>query len=295
MGMMNLCYFRDADTGKLGNIFEENDIQSHYSPAGYMTFKPIAEGFSGNGRARSERLKAHLEDKSISGYLTVTHPHHTSQKGVLIIATDYMVDLCIHRLPESCESFESALAALTRDYRKDLMRYRHSIGRDHELVTKKTLVSERPELIVEHGTENAVPGQNVGHLVGMNFDHIHEDIKDKRNNAAKDISEAYHSLVEVSESNAPYPVNSMRFGPLSKYQSLIHWASLTESDVVIVEYDHLTPARLFKGDRETRNTPDTLLRQIKDMPSQTISESMHLKEYVLMKEFFASQGILINL
>lgn len=295
MGMMNLSYFRDKDIDKLRNIFDESDLQSHFGSSGYMTFNPIAESDEMPGGHHANRLKAYYQDGDISGYLSASHPHHTSQKGVIIMTTDYMVDLCLHDLPESCESFSEALDYLTKAYRKDLMRRRHFIGRDHPMVTKKKLLAENPELIVTHGKEDAVPGQNLGHLVSMNFDCIDEGANDTVNNAAKDISEAYHSLVECPESSAPEPVFIMRYGPLGKYHGLYHWLSLTEADVVILEYRHFLPTRAFSGHREKRNTAYSLMKKINEMPEGSVSESIYLKEYVLMKEFFASQGYEINL
>lgn len=295
MGMMNLSFFCDEHADKMKNIFQESSNQSHHSSAGYMALHPIIFDLSQNGASQSKRLLRYWQEDRISGYLNSTHPHHTSQKGVMILTTDYMVDLCLQQLPDDCENFEGALSALAREYRKSLMRYRYFIGRDHELVTKKKLISEKPELIERHGSEKAQAGKNPGHFVAMNFDciHVDEDTQDSR--AAKDISKAYHDLVETSETGVPYPVFGMHGGALHNYESLLHWASLTEGDVIILEYSHLLPTKCFFGTRKARTPAADLMDAIYELPDRSISESIHLKEYLLMKEFFGSQGYEINL
>lgn len=295
MGMINLSYFRDSDKDKLGNIFKESYDQSHHATSGYLTFNPIAESKAIEGDRCGKRLKAQFEAGSISGYLSAARPHHSSQRGIMILTTDYMIDLCLEKLPNSVESFDDAVRSLTAIYRKNLMRYRHHIGRDHPMVTKKKLLAEKPELIVSHGSKDAVPRQNLGHFVAMNFDCLDVDEDMERFNAAKDISDTYHSLVESPESSAPDPICLMQNGPLGKYQSLHHWVSLTEADVVIIEYNHFLPTAVFSGHREARTPAETLMGNLNALPDRTVSESIYLKEYLLMKEFFASQGYEINL
>lgn len=299
MGHMNLCYFRDEDSDKIRNLFEENDRQSHMGHGGFMVLEPMINRHLGDVESpRVKRQKRLIEDFHISGRLMSSYPHNTSQKGTLIITTDYVIDLCLQGIPDDCESFEDALNHLAQTYRKTIMRHRHHLGRDHAYVTRKKLLSEKPELArtLDNGQKEVVPGSNLGHLVGVNFDNFHEYFGEPGASATKAVSSAYQEVTENrSHSEGLKPVIGMERGPLSPYHCMNHWASLYEDDVLILNYDHLWPTKAFMGSRQKRTPAHTLRMELAMLPDDTISESIFLKEYTLMKEFFASQGLEIQL
>lgn len=300
MGHMSLCYFQDEDRNRIDNLFKENDRLSHMAQGGFMVLEPYANRIFLEGEDRMEkRQRRFLDDPDVTGRVVCSHPQHTSQKGVLIVTTDYVIDLCLASIPDECSLFGSVINHLAVDYRKTLIRRRHHLGRDHAFVTKKKVLSDKPELAstLEEGQKHVEVGKKLGHLVGINYDTIHEHLDESGKGASQAVGAAYRDLLDRKEPSEDLePFVCMRNGPLHPYeQCLNHWVSLHEDDVVILAYEHLLPTKAFFGSRKKRTPANILRTELAMLPGDTVSEAIYLKEYTLMREFFASQGLRIEL
>lgn len=289
MGMMNLAYFRDEDANKIDNIFEECDEQSHAQHGMHMVFNSF-EAFKDASCPHERRLYASFKDQELSGRLHVTRPHHTSYSGLIILTSDYMLET-LWTFPEGLEG-DDLVNHLASECRKEIMRQRHLIGRDHPLVTKKRI------LTFNSGAnkalpEQAVPGEDLGHLSSVNFDVLHAYASDDNSPVPQTISELYQNLKDdvVGDSDPCPIVMRIRGDRLAYQQALHHWVSLDQDDVAIIRYEHLLPAEVVKLTRTRRTPAEELFRKIE----ATEGDPIFMDHFVLLQEFFASQDISITL
>jgi hypothetical protein len=294
MGMANFAYFRDEDHHKIHNLADESFLMGNDCPTTGLTFGDPTQDVPEGGRART--MARLMSDARISGSVYATQPQNTSGSGLLIMTSDYLINLHGFGL-EGLTDTPTILGYLKKRYREEITHARRYLKQDpslSHLVTRKTLVKAKPGVAEELPLETS-PGNRLGHLISFDYDSIHEDQKASGNEAAQKLHEAYHSLLAERETYSPDgAMANIHGGPLHNFTSMEHLASFCEDDIVIAQYKHMCVNSLFFMKRHRRTDASTLDNQISEYTSGS-SVPLYIDTYTLMKEFFASQDIEINL
>jgi hypothetical protein len=296
MGMANFAYFRDEDHHKIKNLADESFLLGNDCTTESLTFgaptQDVPEG------ARAIRMARLMSESHMSGSVYATRPQNTSGSGLLIITSDYLINL--HGFSLSLEGLLDAptiLEYLKKRYREEITHARRYLKQQpslSHLVTKKTLVKAKPGLAEELPLETS-PGKRLGHLISFDYDSIDEDQKASGDEAAQKLHEAYHSLLAERETYSPdKAMANIHGGPLHNFTSMEHLASFCEDDIVIAQYKHMCVNSLFFMKRHRRTDANTLGNQISEYKSGS-GVPLYIDTHTLMKEFFASQDIKVNL
>lgn len=289
MGHMSLCMVRDGARKKTENLFQLSYRRSHHVPGDRLIMSSSPHPY------KDEREKRLFEqDGEYNDQVFATHSWHTSGKGVMILTTDYFLNLFFESLPErdsiDPESPEAIMEAMKGQFRKMVSKMRQDYGRDHPMVTRKPLVKKNPKAMAALPAEVEV-NADLTHVCALNYDMLHED-DDKTDDAMEALQQAYGQVSGDMEEGQI--VFEMHGGPLRNFRSLDHWVSLRQGDVVLIEYDHLCMKRAWRLGRTRRTPADELLKQEKEweLPATWMTRA---DNFILLREFLNSQGYETNL
>jgi len=282
MGMMNVGFFHERNAEKVQNFAEEVYIQSCDRCEMSM---PFSDGLFGvPGMARKRHQSARAEDGTLSGHVFAPQCWHTSAKGTIILTTDYLINLSMVNPDFSLESDANFVKDLAAQYRKELKFARSHFKARPELeqfVTGKTYIKQNPSA-QESLPEICEPDADAGHLVMLNYDHLREseavDIKKSVNDLHETMKVAGHNCYTDGRRTNHYD----------------HWCTIPQDVVVVIRYDHLTMQSTRVLGRNRRTPPTELARRINEFAVNG-ALPIYASEYLLAREFFASQGIEVNL
>lgn len=228
---------------------------------------------------------------------------HTNASGTLILTSDYFINLHGYRVfggfPVKDEAREQEVLTLTgdtlvakmaEDYRKDLKKARASLknnGRG-DLVTTRKLMDHDPRAS-DALPEAVVADSDLTGFLWVNYDCLHEDREPRGGHLS---SEQWQALIREGRGAAP-GFGRWHENDVANYRSLGGFTTLGQQDVMVVQYDHLTVWHSVCLTRARRTPPEALypdhLRH-NDSLSTVLSGN-----YPLMREFFASQGVRVQL
>lgn len=288
MGHMNLCMVRDGARKQEENLFDLSYYRSLHVPGDRLAMASVPHSFDEKRDARQLE-----DDGGFNSSVFATHSWHTSGKGLIILTTDYYLNLFFNKYPDVGEdcSDEDFMAEMVKMVRKNIAGLRRHLGYDHELVTKKTLVKKTSKAI-ERLPEAVNPEADLTHVCAINFDVISDDEK-RETDAMEVLSKGYHEIRKYVQVNGL--VAGMHGGALNEFQSLIHWVSIEQDDVLVLEYDGMCTNRVFRTKRSRRTPADQLLKMEREILPKKSSWMAHLEEFVYLREFMNSQGYELNI
>lgn len=306
MGFMNIAALKhdQIDPAQHLDVPDELYRQSHHSSCNSLPLSRLSQSTIEEALGHADHRFRRNECVGEHG-LYACNPWHTSGNGTLILTSDYIINLFFYQpfgtfpLPKDDPDAAAALASLqgealvtkmAADYRKLMIKARSS-ARNHghgDMVSQRKLLSIDPD--AEAALPEAVtPDSDLTGYVWANYDVLHED---KRPEDQQLTGEQWQALIREGRDNPPgfgrYLENR-----IMDYRSLGGFTTLGQQDIIVAQYTHLNVWHSARLTRARRTPPEALvpdhLRY--NEPLGTILSS----EYPLMREFFASQGVRIQL
>lgn len=289
MGHMSVCLTRDGAKCHPGeSMFDIAATRAHHVPSACTIFasRPHVDRL---GRAR------YLEgENGFNDQVHASHAWHTSGKGTFILTTDYLINLFYQDALADGDDTEAVMNRLIKQGRKDLKWMRQNLIDVHGHVPARTMIRKNPKR--EQALAEAVTaGADLSHFSAINFDCVHQDEGDRFLDAPAVLSEAYHDLMSKRPAeSADDLMVGMHGSVFSRFSSLNHQVSLGQDDVLVMTYDHLVIKDIKRLKRARRTPADELLHQWEELDKKDVPLS-NIDQYVLLREFFASQGYEFNL
>lgn len=281
MGNMSICAIRDSACKTGLNLFERN-LEHH------LLVDPLHQIMGSVPFTARDNRALRMTDSNgeFRGDIYPTSAFHTDMSGILIITTDYLLNLpgCDRMSPDiSDDKVVEQLSLMTLGELPVMVAMYRNEGRllsSSDYMAPSTMAESRL-------SDEVVPGADTTHFVTLDYDRIRQDSDQDKgcDGAIGELSIAYHALHEdFSTSYVPY-VNSLS---LKRYRSLQHVLSLSQEHVAVVHYHGLRTELITVLNRTRRTPADRLMAEYLSCKDE--NSAVHGRSYPLIREFFRSQG-----